>query len=149
MDLARLGAVVRCAAAMAIAALALGPGVAHADQLVHTHTSAACAGTSAQDWRIGYRLYFSDDAGHSTTRDAIAGVDNAADRFADAVATDSACALRLTVDVFDMGDTPFPSANAAAGTFTPPATTPRSARWAATTLPSAGTRETAPRPTRA
>jgi hypothetical protein len=94
---------------------------ASAGTTVATVGSTGCADTPALMWRIGCRLYFADDAGRFTDRGAIDGVVSELQQFADAVATDSACALRATIDVVDMGAALWPAANAQPDTLTPAA----------------------------
>ena len=102
-----------------IGAILLAPGGAAAETLVANVSSKPCAGSAAQTWRIGYRLYFRDSAGRNTDAAATPGVIEEAQGFADAVATDSACALRASVDIYDMGAEPW-AGTAAALDFSPP-----------------------------
>jgi hypothetical protein len=97
---------------VAILAVSAGvlPASANASSLLQTVTSNGCAGTPAQTWRIGYRLYFSDDVGRTTDRAAIPGLESELQQFSDSVAIDSACALRASIDVFDMEGEAWPSA---------------------------------------
>jgi hypothetical protein len=99
--------VVTCAFGILMTSAVVPPADAVGSSLLRTIESAPCAGTGAQTWRFGYRLYFTDTAGRITDRAAIPGVESQAQGFADAVATDSACALRASIDIYDMGAEPW------------------------------------------
>jgi hypothetical protein len=80
---------------------------ARAEVPVASYSTATCS--IGNEWRVLYRLYFTDTEGRTTTRDATSEVLTNAKSFADAVGTDSACSLRMHIDVQDMGDTPWPA----------------------------------------
>lgn len=111
---------VACLTTILIAGSTVSPASASASTLLKTVASSECADTSAQTWRIGYRLYFADDAGRTTDRAAIPGLESEAQQFADSVAVDSACALRAVIDIYDMGGEQWQAALAKPDSLTPP-----------------------------
>jgi hypothetical protein len=86
----------------------LTPGAAEAGTSLGTISSEPCPAPSAT-WRIGYRLYWSSSSGQSTTREALPEVLEQAKGFIDQVRHDSACGVRVTLDVFDEGDATWPA----------------------------------------
>lgn len=106
-----------CLAAAILATLA---APAAASTLLTNVQSETCLNTAAQTWRIGYRLYFADTSGRTTDRAAIPEVESQAQGFANTVGTDSACALRASIDIYDMNAEPW-TGTAGNLSLTPPA----------------------------
>lgn len=65
-----------------------------------TYATAGCP-DSAPQWRIEYRLHFSDGAGRTVSRDLQASMLAEADRFAQETGRLSECAVRLRLDVVE------------------------------------------------
>src|SRR5262245_20078000 len=74
---------------------------ARADSLVANFHTPGCAG--APVWRIGYRLYWSDDHGRAASRAGYAALLDHARVFAAGVGGASGCAVRVRIDVYDEG----------------------------------------------
>ncbi len=87
---------------MALTLVVLLPSVARAEVSLGTFQTTGCTVGAPLTWRIGYRLYFADDAGHTTDRAAIPGLADHLQQFVDRVGPDSGCSLRLEVDLYDM-----------------------------------------------
>lgn len=68
-----------------------------------------CAGKTPLVWKAAYRLYWSDDAARTTDTSVKPQALAAAQAFADALGTDSACALAISIDVYDMGSSSWPA----------------------------------------
>lgn len=103
---------IRPALAAAMMVLVAAVGLATADRAtaatkIATLATSGC--TSGPVWRIGYRLYYQDTAGRTTTRDATTAALGELALFVDAVGQDSACGIRVVVDAFDMQGASWPA----------------------------------------
>jgi hypothetical protein len=99
---------VRLAVVLAIAVGGLGVSTAaQAEPLIASYVTPGC--TSAPLWRIRYELYWADTQGHQTDPSILDALLSQTSLFADAVGVDSACGIRVQVDVFDEGSTPWPT----------------------------------------
>jgi hypothetical protein len=115
----RVRGIVRLAVVLAIAAAGLGVStIAQAEPLIASDVTPGCA--SAPLWRIRFELYWTDAQGHQTDQSILPALLSQTSLFARAVGIDSACGIRVQVDVFDEGSTPWPT-NPNASYVAPPA----------------------------
>ena len=90
--------------AIALALVATSPAAGHraqAETRIASYATAGCA--NAPVWRIRFDLYWTDSQAHRTDQSVLPGVLNATKQFVDDVGPDSACGVRLVIDVFDEG----------------------------------------------
>jgi hypothetical protein len=80
---------------------------AHAAEPVARPITPGCKG--APVWRIGYRLYWVDTRGREASRAAYPTVLEHAREFTERVGTASRCAVRVRLDIYDMGRTRWPA----------------------------------------
>ena len=71
-------------------------------------------------WRIGYRLYWRDDAGNTTDRAALPAVEKELRTFLNRFQEDTNCVLAVEVAVWDMQDAVWPSGLTQSHYATPP-----------------------------
>jgi hypothetical protein len=82
---------------------------ARADVPIATYATQGCPG--APTWNIGYRMYFSDTDGRTTSREAIAASEGEIAKFVDIVGVSSACGVNMHIDVYDEGAAAWPASS--------------------------------------
>jgi hypothetical protein len=91
-----------------VIAVAVAPA-ARADTRVASFHTPGCAGATI--WRIGYRLYWTDDHGHVASRAGYDAILDHARVFAAKVGPASSCAVRVRIDVYDEGAAVWPESS--------------------------------------
>jgi hypothetical protein len=81
-------------------------GTLRTGDVIASYATPGCPGAAI--WHIGYRLYWRDDQGRTTSKSALPATLDELKKFVDGVGDDSACGVRLVVDVYDEGDAPWP-----------------------------------------
>ena len=89
---------------LAVVAFAAPAQAASAAAPVASYTSPDCGNVAAPVWRIGYQLYWRNNAGQTTSRAYTAQTLRAAKVFVEKVAELSRCGVRAKLDVYDAGD---------------------------------------------